>query len=47
MTNIPESKTRIHDLRRQTNMKQEELTALMGARRETIGNLEMGNTIHL
>lgn len=39
---MPELKTKIHELRRQANMKQEELAALVGVRRETIGNLENG-----
>jgi putative transcriptional regulator len=33
-------KTKIHELRRERNMKQEELANLVGVRRETIGHLE-------
>lgn len=33
---------RIRELRARTGMKQEELAALVGVRRETIGNLEKG-----
>lgn len=33
-------KTKIHELRRERNMKQEELAKLVGVRRETIGHLE-------
>jgi len=35
-------KTRIREHRAKTNMKQEELAALVGVRRETIGHLENG-----
>ncbi len=35
-------KTRIKEYRVKYNMKQEELAALVGVRRETIGNLENG-----
>ena len=35
-------KTRIREYRAKTNMKQEELAALVGVRRETIGHLENG-----
>lgn len=35
-------KTRIREFRAHHNMKQEELAALVGVRRETIGNLENG-----
>ncbi len=34
--------TRIREYRAKTKMKQEELAALVGVRRETIGNLENG-----
>ncbi len=34
--------TRIKEYRAKTNMKQEELAALVGVRRETIGHLENG-----
>ncbi len=34
--------TRIREYRAKTRMKQEELAALVGVRRETIGNLENG-----
>lgn len=37
-----ELKTKIHDLRRQAIMRQEELTALVWVHRETISNLENG-----
>lgn len=33
-------KTKIHELRRELNMKQDELAKLVGVRRETIGHLE-------
>lgn len=35
-------KTRLRELRAREGMKQEELAALVGVRRETIGNLENG-----
>lgn len=35
-------KTRIKEYRARFDMKQEELAALVGVRRETIGNLENG-----
>ena len=35
-------KNRIKEYRARFNMKQEELAALVGVRRETIGNLEKG-----
>lgn len=35
-------KTRLHELRKEKNMQQAELAALVGVRRETIGNLENG-----
>lgn len=35
-------KTKIKEYRAKTNMKQEELAALVGVRRETIGHLENG-----
>ena len=35
-------KTKIREYRTKTNMKQEELAELVGARRETIGRLENG-----
>ena len=34
--------TRIHELRKRRKMQQAELAALVGVRRETIGNLENG-----
>ena len=34
--------TRIHELRKGANMQQADLAALVGVRRETIGNLENG-----
>lgn len=37
---MPQLKTKIHELRREFNMKQEELARLVGVRRETIGHLE-------
>ncbi|MFW2490375.1 helix-turn-helix transcriptional regulator [Clostridium chromiireducens] len=37
---MPRLKTRIHELRREFNMKQDELAKLVGVRRETIGHLE-------
>lgn len=40
MTKLPQLKTKIHELRREFNMKQEELARLVGVRRETIGHLE-------
>ncbi|MFW2491534.1 helix-turn-helix transcriptional regulator [Clostridium chromiireducens] len=33
-------KTKIHEFRRELNMKQDELAKLVGVRRETIGHLE-------
>jgi putative transcriptional regulator len=39
---MPILKTKIHELRREFNMKQEELAELVGVRRETIGHLENG-----
>ena len=42
MTNLPILKTRIHELRKEHQMQQAELAALVGVRRETIGNLENG-----
>ncbi len=38
--NMPQLKTKIHELRKEHNMKQEELAKLVGVRRETIGHLE-------
>ena len=35
-------KTKIREYRARNNMKQEELAAVVGVRRETIGNLENG-----
>ena len=35
-------KNRIKELRAKHNMKQDELAKLVGVRRETIGNLEIG-----
>ncbi|WP_071429559.1 helix-turn-helix transcriptional regulator [Angelakisella massiliensis] len=35
-------RNRIREYRARTSMKQEELAALVGVRRETIGNLEKG-----
>jgi len=40
VTKLPQLKTKIHELRREFNMKQEELARLVGVRRETIGHLE-------
>ncbi|URZ00299.1 helix-turn-helix transcriptional regulator [Clostridium felsineum] len=37
---MPRLNTKIHELRRQLNMKQEKLAKLIGVRRETIGYLE-------
>ncbi|MEG1285280.1 MAG: helix-turn-helix transcriptional regulator [Romboutsia sp.] len=39
---MPILKTKIHELRREFNMKQGELAELVGVRRETIGHLENG-----
>ena len=39
---MPVLKTRIHELRKERGMQQAELAALVGVRRETIGNLENG-----
>ena len=39
---MPILKTKIHKLRKEKNMHQSELAALVGVRRETIGNLENG-----
>lgn len=39
---MPKLRTKIHELRRANNMKQEELAKLVGVRRETIGHLENG-----
>lgn len=38
-------KNRIKEYRARYDMKQEELAARVGVRRETIGNLERGSTI--
>lgn len=38
--NMSQIKTKIHELRKEYNMKQEELAKLVGVRRETIGHLE-------
>lgn len=35
-------KTKIHELRKEHNMQQAELAAIVGVRRETIGKLENG-----
>lgn len=35
-------KTNIHDLRKERKLQQADLAALVGVRRETIGNLENG-----
>ncbi|AOR23719.1 helix-turn-helix transcriptional regulator [Clostridium taeniosporum] len=35
-------KTKIHELRKERNLKQDELAKLVGVRRETIGALENG-----
>lgn len=37
---MPKLKTKIHQLRKEFNMKQDELAKLVGVRRETIGHLE-------
>ena len=42
---MPVLKTRIHELRKERKMQQSDLAELVGVRRETIGNLENGNTI--
>lgn len=34
--------TKIHELRKESNMQQSELAQMVGVRRETIGNLENG-----
>jgi putative transcriptional regulator len=39
---MPILKTKIHELRKERNLQQAELAALVGVRRETIGNLENG-----
>ena len=39
---MPVLKTKLHELRKERNMQQAELAALVGVRRETIGNLENG-----
>lgn len=39
---MPVLKTRLHELRKERNLQQSELAALVGVRRETIGNLENG-----
>ena len=39
---MPKFKTKIHELRKERNMQQAELAALVGVRRETIGKLENG-----
>ncbi len=39
---MPTLKTKLHELRKERNMQQAELAALVGVRRETIGNLENG-----
>lgn len=39
---MPILKTRIHELRKERKMQQSDLAALVGVRRETIGNLENG-----
>lgn len=38
--NMPQLKTKIHELRKEHNMKQEDLAKLVGVRRETIEHLE-------
>ncbi|APR02826.1 helix-turn-helix family protein (plasmid) [Clostridium botulinum] len=38
----PKLKTKIHELRKEFNLKQEDLAKLVNVRRETIGNLENG-----
>lgn len=39
---MPVLKTKIHEYRKQYNLKQEELAEMVGCRRETIGKLENG-----
>lgn len=39
---MPQLTTKLQELRRERNMQQAELAALVGVRRETIGNLENG-----
>ncbi|WP_088186836.1 helix-turn-helix transcriptional regulator [Desulfosporosinus sp. FKA] len=39
---MPVLRTKIHELRKERNMQQADLAALVGVRRETIGNLENG-----
>ena len=39
---MPVLKTRIHELRKERKMQQNDLAELVGVRRETIGNLENG-----
>lgn len=39
---MPKLKTKIYQLRKEHQMRQEELAELVGVRRETIGNLENG-----
>lgn len=39
---MPILKTRIHELRKERKMQQNDLAELVGVRRETIGNLENG-----
>lgn len=39
---MPRLKTKIHEYRKQYNLKQDELAEMVGCRRETIGKLENG-----
>ncbi len=39
---MPILKTKIHELRKSLGLQQSDLAALVGVRRETIGNLENG-----
>ena len=39
---MPVLKTRMHEFRKAMNLQQAELAEMVGARRETIGNLENG-----
>ena len=39
---MPVLKTKIHEYRKQYNLKQDELAEMVGCRRETIGKLENG-----
>ena len=43
---MPELTTKMYEFRKALNIQQAELAERVGVRRETIGKLENGNTIH-